>query len=1221
MKNSRWLYCGVFLLAFCVILAPCAMAQESAAKGSLNGTAVDSTGGAIVGAAVTLTGPFGDQTKPTNNAGVFIFQDLVPGTYKVRIEMKGFQTAEVTDVTINVGAVTAIRVPLQPGSVSTTVEVVGTAVTVDTTSTAVATNINDDFYNKLPVQRGVAGLFYLAPGVVSGGGTGAANPSIGGATGLENLYIADGVSITDTAFGGLGMYSRVYGSVGTGINLSFIKEVQVKTGSIQSQYGGATGGVVQIVTKSGGNQYHGAIGGYAQPYAFQATRLNPDDFGLANPFGKVTGNANFDASGEIGGPVPAIGKDKLFFFGSADPSWVQTKGISPPLDGNALLGTVQLRDISYNYAGKLTFKLNDRNTLEGSVFGDPTYSNFAPWNRAIEGVNGIPNTTGFSTLDFANRDVVARYNGTLSPTWILNVDATWQHNKFTEGGYDNSASRIVDQTQSCAGPIGGGSLCSQEFGVPAPGPGIQQGQFTSVGKGFVENTEDESYGAHANTTKIVNFWGQHSIDIGYGYNRPFYKGERTNSGPTAPVPATNMDGTSATGTPCTVGILGVTSCNANYIWLLDALPGCPVSPVAGVTDALCALMNVPGLTGLGPVGPDHNLTPVALEEERSEYDLGPNGFKDFSTTGRNHSAYVNDSWTINKYVTVNAGIRWQQERLVGESTQYTFTDNWSPSLGVIVDPWGDRKNKFSFSFGRYNYNLPLDLAERALTNELDVFNLALLPAFTVDASGNNVATLNNFGTVTPVLDSAHTINGALGGCSFASVFCPWVATTESLEGIHTGTHLTYEDEYVLGYEHEFSHGIILSARYMHRSLRRIVEDTSGISPEAERAGVAQQFTITNPKANTDNFTNPVETDFTSPALTTIGGVSYFPNAAAIPPACIIPGSAPANANGLPASDVPFFTFPVNSFNKGITDAQGNNATCLTPVATTNLNAVFDGIYGAVGPGQGNCNNGTEVCAPIGVDGCQLAGGLPVPGQCNVAGQVTPDGIPDGLADPIHKYWAVVFEVNKSFSHNWQLRANYTISKVFGNFEGAYRNDNGQSDPGISSLFDFTTGNFGMLGGQFTPGVLNQNRQQVANGYFSYVFDHGMLKNLTLGTGVSVQTGTPITELASHPVYLDQGEIPIGARGALGNTPTTGSVSFHADYLWSMTERFHLRFGADLFNVANTRRIINIDQNIDLTFGVPNADFLKPSNLTNTIWTQGNGIQSPFNARLFARLEF
>ncbi|HYL68826.1 MAG TPA: carboxypeptidase-like regulatory domain-containing protein, partial [Candidatus Limnocylindria bacterium] len=238
MKRKKVWLSGVLFLAVIVALAPSVSAQESAAKGSLNGTVVDSTGGAIVGAQTTLIGPQGTLSQVTNGSGTFVYQDLIPATYKLQVEMKGFRRAEVSDVTINVGRVSAIRVQLEPGSVTSTVEVVSSAVTVDTTSTAVASNLNDDFYQKLPVQRGVAGLFYLAPGVVSGGGTGAANPSIGGATGLENLYIADGVSITDTAFGGLGLYSRVYGSVGTGINLSFIKEVQVKTGSIQPQYGG-----------------------------------------------------------------------------------------------------------------------------------------------------------------------------------------------------------------------------------------------------------------------------------------------------------------------------------------------------------------------------------------------------------------------------------------------------------------------------------------------------------------------------------------------------------------------------------------------------------------------------------------------------------------------------------------------------------------------------------------------------------------------------------------------------------------------------------------------------------------------------------------------------------------------------------------------------------------------------------------------------------------------
>src|SRR5207248_2831593 len=158
------------------------------------------------------------------------------------------------------------------------VEVTGNAITIDTTSTAVAANLTDQFYSSVPVARGVTSLFYASPGVTSGGGTGTANPSVSGGTGLENLYVADGVNITDGGFGGIGVYSRLYGSLGSGLNLSFVKEVQVKTGGFEAQYGKSTGGIVQIVTKSGGDAFHGVIGGYFAPEQFEASRLQTDDF-------------------------------------------------------------------------------------------------------------------------------------------------------------------------------------------------------------------------------------------------------------------------------------------------------------------------------------------------------------------------------------------------------------------------------------------------------------------------------------------------------------------------------------------------------------------------------------------------------------------------------------------------------------------------------------------------------------------------------------------------------------------------------------------------------------------------------------------------------------------------------------------------------------------------------------------------------------------------------
>src|SRR5207244_5615222 len=83
-----------------------------------------------------------------------------------------------------------------------------------------------------------------------------------------------------------------------------------------------------------------------------------------------------------------------------------------------------------------------------------------------------------------------------------------------------------------------------------------------------------------------------------------------------------------------------------------------------------------------------------------------------------------------------------------------------------------------------------------------------------------------------------------------------------------------------------------------------------------------------------------------------------------------------------------------------------------------------------------------------------------------------DGIPDGFVDPVRKYQAVAFEVTKSLSKGWLMRANYRRATLQGNYEGSFRNDNGQPDPNISSLLDFTQGDFKLLVKQFVPDSLH-----------------------------------------------------------------------------------------------------------------------------------------------------
>ena len=80
---------------------------------------------------------------------------------------------------------------------------------------------------------------------------GTQNPSISGASGLENQYVVDGANVTNTGYGGLGSYSIIFGSLGNATPYDFIKEIQVKTGGYGAEYGQATGGVVNVVTGFG----------------------------------------------------------------------------------------------------------------------------------------------------------------------------------------------------------------------------------------------------------------------------------------------------------------------------------------------------------------------------------------------------------------------------------------------------------------------------------------------------------------------------------------------------------------------------------------------------------------------------------------------------------------------------------------------------------------------------------------------------------------------------------------------------------------------------------------------------------------------------------------------------------------------------------------------------------------------------------------------------------
>src|ERR1700722_3745033 len=93
--------------------------------GAINGTVTDASGSIVVGATVTVINPQTNFTRNTisNESGNYNFPGLPPGTYNVKAEKEGFQSAARTALELQVQQTAEIDFKLPVGNVTETVEV------------------------------------------------------------------------------------------------------------------------------------------------------------------------------------------------------------------------------------------------------------------------------------------------------------------------------------------------------------------------------------------------------------------------------------------------------------------------------------------------------------------------------------------------------------------------------------------------------------------------------------------------------------------------------------------------------------------------------------------------------------------------------------------------------------------------------------------------------------------------------------------------------------------------------------------------------------------------------------------------------------------------------------------------------------------------------------------------------------------------------------------
>ena len=307
----------LFSLMFCLPV----FAQTRA--GEANGTVTDSSGAVVPGATVTLKnqGTNIQNHATTNNSGFFVFVNVEPGSYKLKVEKQGFKSVE-SDVQVAVSQSVTQNVSLNVGDTATTVEVTAQAPVLDSTSSSLGTVIEEKTVQNLPLNgRNFTQLLTLTPGVTPVSTS--QNKSIGGVEGNVGL---PGSQFSDPSFYGQFNRSKMYfydGIINTNIrgptyivipDPDFVREFKVTGQDSQAEVGGAMGGVVNMVSTSGTNSFHGSAFEYVRNNFFDA-RDGFKDFDVSgNPKGAAAFHQNqFGAT--VTGPII---HDRTFFsFGYA----------------------------------------------------------------------------------------------------------------------------------------------------------------------------------------------------------------------------------------------------------------------------------------------------------------------------------------------------------------------------------------------------------------------------------------------------------------------------------------------------------------------------------------------------------------------------------------------------------------------------------------------------------------------------------------------------------------------------------------------------------------------------------------------------------------------------------------------------------------------------------------------------------------------------------------
>ena len=287
------------------VLATASSAHAQLTEASLRGRVVDVTRQGIPGATVEATHNATGQRRAavSDERGAFLMAGLPPGAYAVTATMPGFRPAQHAGLQLNVGATVTLNIALD----IELAETVNVSAAVSSVAVVTEARLADSFQRRdvdstpLP-QRDVYLLTRLSAGAAFI--PGAANSTklssspvvtVNGNRYRGNNYVLDGAMNTNP---------NNTGEPAIVPSVEAVEEIQVQTLNFASEFGRGNGSVVNVTTRSGSNEMHARGWWYLRDDALNARNYFARD---------VPPQSYYQAGGSIAGPLR---RNETFFFGN-----------------------------------------------------------------------------------------------------------------------------------------------------------------------------------------------------------------------------------------------------------------------------------------------------------------------------------------------------------------------------------------------------------------------------------------------------------------------------------------------------------------------------------------------------------------------------------------------------------------------------------------------------------------------------------------------------------------------------------------------------------------------------------------------------------------------------------------------------------------------------------------------------------------------------------------